>query len=367
MARDLREDYIRASKKEKSQISRDLVKKVHAMDPPGRFLLRNRVTLAWEIVDIAHAREKASQCLRDAACSNGRKPLYGSDGESNEGSITPKSLTPVPYKHDQGFEKLNISYPFPQELTDKEDITYQRNEGSSSPRSSTTVPFKHNQGEDNMDTSGPSHQVTNDNDDTTYQGIFCKLQDMTFSGQHSTGALLETVEPLLKQMSESKRENSSPSTAGNSAQPLIIEPVIAETRRPHVGYMPTSQTPAGVAEDDDDCSLPSVSAHSTQSALRDDEYFDLFDNILDKEHEDPTEPAEDLPNPKRTRAGTWDHYISGEATRDYTASLVVNGPSDPDLVVVAECSNVEDSELSTFPERCDGEPIWSCPFHFDFC
>lgn len=61
-------------------MSRKLVKDVHAMNPPGRFLKRNQITSAWEIVDDEYAREKASQCLRDAVTS----------GPSRERTETPE-------------------------------------------------------------------------------------------------------------------------------------------------------------------------------------------------------------------------------------------------------------------------------------
>jgi hypothetical protein len=47
-------------------MSRDLVVSVHAMEPRGRFLKRNNATNDWEEVEDEYAREKCSQCLRDA-------------------------------------------------------------------------------------------------------------------------------------------------------------------------------------------------------------------------------------------------------------------------------------------------------------
>lgn len=66
MARAMRDRYMVSSKKEKSAIARDLVKQVQDLSPPGRFLKRENVTAAWEEVDLASGKEKASQCLRDA-------------------------------------------------------------------------------------------------------------------------------------------------------------------------------------------------------------------------------------------------------------------------------------------------------------
>mmetsp|Transcript_34628 Transcript_34628/g.39473 ORF Transcript_34628/g.39473 Transcript_34628/m.39473 type:complete len:329 (-) Transcript_34628:129-1115(-) len=55
-----------ASKNGKSCISRNLVKLVRCMSPPGRFLKKNNATGTWEDVGDDVAREKASQVLRDA-------------------------------------------------------------------------------------------------------------------------------------------------------------------------------------------------------------------------------------------------------------------------------------------------------------
>jgi hypothetical protein len=352
MARALREDYVRASKKEKSRMSRDLVKKVQAMDPPGRFLLRNRVTAAWEIVDIEYAREKASQCLRDAVCKKGETPSFGSDGESDDGYSTPGSLTPDRFDHDQGYNRRKTN----KFAVITPEVTYR---GS---------------------------QVRHDKDEVKYQSAVEKLEHMTFL-DHAHAPLLETVEPLLEQMRESKRK-IAPTKGDNSVQPLIPVPVVAAgPRRPLVrglddsslapiepkakySYMPTSQngTPTDVTEDDDDSSLPSVSGHSTSSELGDNADFDLFDNDLFDEQEgiSPIEPVEALQTPKRTRTGTWDHCIFGAATNDHTASLDLIGPSDqhqnPGLVVETEHCNLEDLEpYAAFLERDDEDA--TCSFY----
>lgn len=67
MARNMREVYIKSRKKEKTNMARQLVHRVFALNPPGRFLQRDPVTMAWEEVDMDTARHKTSQCLRDAA------------------------------------------------------------------------------------------------------------------------------------------------------------------------------------------------------------------------------------------------------------------------------------------------------------
>ena len=98
MARAMRDRYNAASKKEKSAMSRELVKQVQALSPPGRFLKREDVTAAWEEVDIASAREKASQCLRDAV--KPLKPLKSDPKDSPSKQEKRKGRSPAPVSPD---------------------------------------------------------------------------------------------------------------------------------------------------------------------------------------------------------------------------------------------------------------------------
>jgi hypothetical protein len=65
LARDLAARYCDSTKLEKSQISKEMIKTVKNWSPPGRFLKKVGKS-EWEEVDDVIAREKASQCLRDA-------------------------------------------------------------------------------------------------------------------------------------------------------------------------------------------------------------------------------------------------------------------------------------------------------------
>ena len=69
LARSKANDYQRADKKEKSSMSIELVTQVHALSPAGRFLRRDPICMVWHVVPDELAREKCSQCLRDAVSS----------------------------------------------------------------------------------------------------------------------------------------------------------------------------------------------------------------------------------------------------------------------------------------------------------
>ena len=79
----MRDVYIKSGKKQKSRMSRDLVAQIHALDPPGRFLKRNAITNEWEEVADEYAREKCSQCLRDAVSE-----MKGMDASSASAATT---------------------------------------------------------------------------------------------------------------------------------------------------------------------------------------------------------------------------------------------------------------------------------------
>lgn len=88
LARDICQRYMSSTKKAKSQISRDLVAAVHAMNPPGRFLKQQHNLNEWEEVDDERAREKCSQCLRDAVSEIRYEPSQDETAwEDNESEL----------------------------------------------------------------------------------------------------------------------------------------------------------------------------------------------------------------------------------------------------------------------------------------
>jgi hypothetical protein len=84
LARRQSEEYRMASKKGKSFISRQLVKQVRMMNPPGRFLKKDNAAGTWEDVGDDIAREKASQVLRDAVSLTSQSPTQDDSDEDRE-------------------------------------------------------------------------------------------------------------------------------------------------------------------------------------------------------------------------------------------------------------------------------------------
>jgi len=92
-------DYQNASKKGKSSISRELVRIVREMKPPGRFLRKDPKTNKWEDVGNDIAREKTSQVLRDAVAYTTAPPPSPSKRPSLE------SKSPVAARNDTSFQR----------------------------------------------------------------------------------------------------------------------------------------------------------------------------------------------------------------------------------------------------------------------
>ncbi len=71
-----------STKRQKMAISRSIVEAVRALDPPGRFLEKDRATGLWTEIGHKKAIEKTSQALRDGAASL-RKQLSADFGDPN--------------------------------------------------------------------------------------------------------------------------------------------------------------------------------------------------------------------------------------------------------------------------------------------
>ncbi|CAB9512690.1 Nitrilase family, member 2 [Seminavis robusta] len=94
MARAKVSVYANADKKDKSNMSLSLVAEVHALSPAGRFLKRDPATLTWHIVPDELAREKTSQCLRDAV-SEGKKRRRNSDSKVQQAKKQQQQTAPM--------------------------------------------------------------------------------------------------------------------------------------------------------------------------------------------------------------------------------------------------------------------------------
>jgi len=68
MVRMRQEDYLRASKRDKAGVARDIVDTIRKLDPPGRFLKKDSTNPGmWVEIGNRKAREKTSQALREGA------------------------------------------------------------------------------------------------------------------------------------------------------------------------------------------------------------------------------------------------------------------------------------------------------------
>mmetsp|Transcript_12531 Transcript_12531/g.23515 ORF Transcript_12531/g.23515 Transcript_12531/m.23515 type:complete len:552 (+) Transcript_12531:734-2389(+) len=93
MARSLAPEYCKATKKQKSNMSRELVHRIRNLSPPGRFLRKCAHSDEWEDAGDAVAREKVSQALRDAVSSRGTggESCYSNDDDDEQEQITMSS------------------------------------------------------------------------------------------------------------------------------------------------------------------------------------------------------------------------------------------------------------------------------------
>ena len=71
-----------STKRQKMAISRSIVEAIRALEPPGRFLEKDLVTVLWTEIGYKKAIEKTSQALRDGA-ANLRKQLSADFGDPN--------------------------------------------------------------------------------------------------------------------------------------------------------------------------------------------------------------------------------------------------------------------------------------------
>ena len=104
LARQQAAEYQQADKKQKSHISVELVAQVKAMSPAGRFLKRDPVSLIWQLVPDELAREKASQCLRDAVAMLKKRRTSGSSKSESSQKDENDSEEPLPISYRSALE-----------------------------------------------------------------------------------------------------------------------------------------------------------------------------------------------------------------------------------------------------------------------
>lgn len=107
LARKHATQYRRSAKKRKSALSRDLVKQVRCLKPPGRFLklkLLPNGTRVWNDVGDDAAREKTSQVLRDAvgALENNKTRVYRRKNKPEKSWMPLTDLTEPPSQDPAG-------------------------------------------------------------------------------------------------------------------------------------------------------------------------------------------------------------------------------------------------------------------------
>jgi len=61
------EEYLTSTKTHKMEITRSVIDRIHALNPPGRFLEKDEVWGGWRVCEMKRAHEKTAQALRDGA------------------------------------------------------------------------------------------------------------------------------------------------------------------------------------------------------------------------------------------------------------------------------------------------------------
>jgi len=61
------EEYLISTKTHKMEITRSVIDRIHALNPPGRFLEKDEVWGGWRVCEMKRAHEKTAQALRDGA------------------------------------------------------------------------------------------------------------------------------------------------------------------------------------------------------------------------------------------------------------------------------------------------------------
>lgn len=106
-----KDKYLKAKKKQKPNVAAEVVTKIRSLDPPGRFLKKDKETGWYLDIGDARAKEKTSQALREGAplirkqMSEGKRP----DGTSSDDGATPEKPAQPSSGESEGKEERKIS------------------------------------------------------------------------------------------------------------------------------------------------------------------------------------------------------------------------------------------------------------------
>lgn len=98
-----KDKYLNAKKKEKPNVAAEVVNNIRKLDPPGRFLKKDKDSGYWLDIGDTRAKEKTSQALREGAPQM-RKKLSDAakeEGASSDGTSSDKSTGSPPQSTEQ--------------------------------------------------------------------------------------------------------------------------------------------------------------------------------------------------------------------------------------------------------------------------
>jgi hypothetical protein len=202
LVKEYKDKYLKAKKKEKPNVAGEIVDKIRGLDPPGRFLKKDRETGYWLDIGDVRAKEKTSQALREGAPLIRKKLKEGaaagatttddeggalSENASPEKSVADTTAQQEINKEDDG--KRKVISPV-QQLRDKVKSEDQDVDSSSTPSPKRkkgsvdeetfpeTKPTTKNDDDNasNIFASGPPDSKKNDNDSENPGSLDSKQQ-----------------------------------------------------------------------------------------------------------------------------------------------------------------------------------------------
>jgi len=94
LVKKYKDKYLKAKKKEKPNVAGEIVDKIRSLDPPGRFLKKDRDSGYWLDIGDNRAKEKTSQALREGAPLIRRKLKEGLALTDEEGGAQSETASP---------------------------------------------------------------------------------------------------------------------------------------------------------------------------------------------------------------------------------------------------------------------------------